>query len=75
MKLQSDFALLDVKRGRRQLDKMVERNGMTGAAKHDLPKPIPVVIRGYITHRYGSDDGVSQEWGVDVSSVEVLDAE
>ena len=73
MKLQSDFALLDVKRGRRQLDKMVERNGLTGAAKHDLPERIPVVIRGYITHRHGRDDGISQEWGVEVSSVEVLE--
>lgn len=73
MKLQSDFALLDVKHGRRQLDKMVERNGMTGAARHDLPERIPVVIRGYITGRYGSDDGVSQEWCVEVSNVEVLE--
>jgi hypothetical protein len=73
MKLQSDFALLDVKRGRRQLDKLVDRNGKTGAEKHDLPERIPVVIHGWITHRHGRDDGVSQEYGVEVDRVEVVD--
>lgn len=73
MKLQSDFALLDVKRGRKQLDRMVEKNGLSGGRTHDLPKRIPVVIRGWITHRHGRDDGESQEFGIEVSSVEVTD--
>lgn len=70
MKLQSTFALLDVKRGRRQLDKMIERGGKG----HDLPERIPVVIRGWITHRHGYDDGESQEFGIDVAEVIVPEA-
>jgi hypothetical protein len=66
MKLHSDFALLDVKHGRKQLDKIIEKGGKG----HDLPERIPVVIRGWITHRHGHDDGTSQEFGVEV--VEVL---
>ena len=67
MKLQSKFALLDVQRGRKTLDKKMPRGS------HYLPddQRIPVVIRGFISHRHGSDDGISQEFGVDVTSVEV----
>jgi len=67
MKLQSDFALLDVKHGRRQLDKLIDKGGKG----HDLPERIPVVIHGWITGRWGSDDGESQEFNVEVSKVEV----
>jgi hypothetical protein len=71
MKLQSNFALLDVKRGRKTLDRMIDRNGKSGAETHDLPERIPVVIHGWITHRHGHDDGESQEFGVAVERVEV----
>lgn len=67
MKLHSDFALLDVKHGRRQLDKLIDKGGNG----HDLAERIPVVIRGWITGRHGSDDGTSQEFSVEVSDVEV----
>ena len=68
MKLKSNFAILDVERGRKALDKKMPRGS------HYLPaeKRIPVIIRGFISHRHGSDDGISQEFGVDVTSVEVL---
>ena len=66
MKLCSDFALLDVKHGRRQLDKLIDRSGKG----HDLPEPIPVVVHGYITGRHGADDGTSQEFTVRVERVE-----
>lgn len=66
MKLKSDFALLDVRHGRRQLDKMITKGGKG----HDLPERIPVVIHGYITGRWGSDDGTSQEFEVQVTKVE-----
>lgn len=66
MRLQSDFAVLDVRHGRRQLDKLCDKVG-----GHDLPERIPVVIYGWITHRHGRDDGMSQEFGVQVSRVEV----
>lgn len=65
MKLHSDFAILDLKHGRRQLDKMIDRHGRN----HDLADPIPVKIHGYITGRHGSDDGVSQEFTVQVERV------
>lgn len=68
MRLKSDFALLDVKHGRRQLDKMIDKVGKG----HDLPAPVPVVIHGFITGRHGQDDGISQEFNVEVSKVEVL---
>lgn len=67
MKLRSDFALLDVKHGRRQLDKMIDKHG----SNHDLADPIPVVIHGYITGRHGHDDGISQEFTVRVERVDV----
>lgn len=66
MKLQSDFVLLDVKHGRKQLDKIIEKGGKG----HDLPERIPVVIHGYITGRSGYDDGISQEFTVEVTKVE-----
>jgi hypothetical protein len=67
MKLQSDFALLDVKHGRKALAKLMPNGSNT------LPKEerIPITIRGFISYRHGSDDGVSIEFGVDVTSVEV----
>ena len=71
MKLQSDFAILDVKRGRKTLDRMIERSGQTGAKRHDLPERIPVLIHGWITGRSGHDDGESQEFSVEVTKVEV----
>lgn len=71
MKLKSEFAILDITHGRKALNKLVERNGKTCAETHDLPKPLPVVIRGWITHRHGSDDGTSQEFGVEVFNIDV----
>ncbi len=65
MKLESDFALLDVKRGRKTLAKKMP----PGSARTDAP--IPVIIHGFITHQHGSDDGVSIEFGVDVTKIEV----
>ncbi len=64
MKLQSKFALLDVKRGRVGLRKKLVKAGAEGAL-------IPVVIYGRIVRCWGADDGVSQEFEVEVDSVEV----
>lgn len=61
MKLTSDFALLDVKHGRKGLAKLV---------RPDKDARIPVVIHGYITHQHGDDDGVSIEFGIEVTAVE-----
>lgn len=57
--IKSDFAILDVKGGRKELLARV-RNG----------ERVPVVIRGVITAPWGRDDGVSTEFDVDVKSVQ-----
>lgn len=56
-KLQSGFALLDVKSGRASLAKTV------------VTHQIPVTIKGYINSQWGNDDGTSIEFEVLVSSV------
>lgn len=71
MKLKSNFALLDVEHGRKQLAKMMP----PGSQSLPKDKRIPVVIHGWISHRHGADDGVSIEFGVDVDRVEVLETE
>lgn len=68
-KISSDFAILDVKAGRKKL------------AKHFLDRPqlgpcpvklrVPVTIKGYIDHQHGSDDGTSIEFSVTVTALTV----
>jgi len=69
MKIQSTFALLDVKRGRKKLLKILgyPGNHMGGPQR----KPIPVVIYGEIIGPWGHDDGISQEFEVIVKEVEI----
>ena len=64
-KIQSDFAILDVKHGRK---KLFDHLG------HDLSEEeVPVTITGKIRYAFGNDDGVSQEFTVDVESVVIND--
>lgn len=56
--MKSDFAILDVKAGRAALLKRVEAG-----------ERVKVIIRGTISTVWGSDDGTSQEFTVDVSSL------
>lgn len=56
--IQSDYATLDVKRGRVALARRI-------AAGDDR---IPVTIRGYITGVNGEDDGDSIEFRVEVTT-------
>jgi hypothetical protein len=56
-RIDSGFAILDVKRGRVQLARRVNRG----------EKRIPVTIRGYITEVHGNDDGTSIEFEVTVT--------
>jgi hypothetical protein len=65
MKIKSDFAILDVTRGRSKLDKLCN----TG---HGMNPPLEVLIRGKITGRWSQSDGISQEFQVQVDSVEVV---
>ena len=69
MKLKSRFALLDVEHGRKQLAARM----LPGSQSLPDGERIPVVIRGWISHRHGADDGTSIEFGVDVDRVEVRD--
>lgn len=62
-KIDSDFALLDVKRGRVRLARRLNQEKALG-----LSPRIPVTIRGYITDAWGGDDGTSIEFEVEVTS-------
>jgi len=57
MKIQSNFALLDVKHGRKGLEKALSKG------------PIPVTITGNLTGVWGNDDGESVEFEVEVTKV------
>lgn len=60
MAIKSDFAILDVKGGRTDLEQRFrEEPGLR----------IPVVIYGYIDGIHGNDDGVSREFNVQVQYV------
>jgi hypothetical protein len=60
MKIQSGFGILDVKHGRRNLEKHFKVKGA---------KPIPVTIQAEIVDQWGGDDGVSIEFELQVKSV------
>ncbi len=60
--IDSTFALLDVKKGRVKLANRAEVPGVR----------IPVFILGFITNVWGNDDGVSQEFEVEVTHAEEI---
>ncbi len=67
-KIQSTFALLDVKHGRVGLLREVGGRGT------DVPptgRRVPVVITGEIVEAWGHDDGESREFEVQVTSVKI----
>lgn len=55
--IDSTFAILDVKRGRKKLARRFEAAGTR----------VPVTIHGYITNVHSSDDGVSIEFTIEVT--------
>lgn len=61
MKLESDFALLDVMRGRKALKKFLEKN----------PQGLKVTVEMTITRPWGSDDGTSIEFECNVTKLKV----
>lgn len=69
MKITSDFAILDVKRGRATLAKRFTDRPSTGLCP--LTMRVPVVITGYIDEQHSRDDGVSIEFSVVVEKLEV----
>lgn len=68
-KITSDFAILDVKKGRQRLAKHFASRPRMGECPKDFR--IPVVIRGYLDCQHGNDDGTSIEFAVTVEKLEV----
>jgi len=65
--MKSDFAILDVKAGRKGLAKHFVKRPRSGPCPRELR--IPVTITGYIVGQWGRDDGTSIEFEVEVTSV------
>jgi hypothetical protein len=59
-KISCSYAIIDVQRGRKALAKYLQANA-----------GLPVIIHATITDPFGSDDGVSIEFNMDVSKIEV----
>lgn len=68
MDVTSDFVLLDVKEGQDQLSAHFS-DKVIGPSRPELH--LPVVIKGYIYGAIGHDDGVSIEFGVNVTDVTI----
>lgn len=65
-KISSDFAILDVKRGRERLARhFTDRQPFSKGPR------IPVIITGYIDDIHGDDDGTSREFQVTVTYLQV----
>ena len=68
-RIQSEFAILDVKRGRHALRKRLWNRIKT----HPYEEPVKVVIEGVLGDiPWGSDDGTSQEFSISVTKVRVI---
>lgn len=67
MDIGSDFAILDIKKGRKKLAKHFASTPAFGPCPEELR--IPVTIRGYIGDVWGNDDGTSQEFNVTVEKL------
>jgi len=67
MNIGSTFAIIDVKRGRKQLAKHFEERPLTGECPKDFR--IPVTITGYLDSQWGNDDGESTEFSMTVESI------
>ena len=68
MKIESTFAVLDVKAGRKRLAKHFASRPSMGHCPPELR--IPVIITGYIDGVNSNDDGTSIEFAVIVEKVE-----
>lgn len=66
-KFKSEFAILDVKAGRKALTKHFDARPRLGECPPDLR--IPIVIHGYLDGIHSRDDGTSREFSVCVERV------
>lgn len=67
MKLSSDFAILDIKKGRAGLARWFNARPLIGVCPPKLR--VHVIIEGYISHIQSNDDGTSQEFSVVVEKL------
>lgn len=69
MKLESSLAILDVKKGRKKLFKLL---GFTpNGPRPNEDNRVPVTITGFIVGAHGGDDGTSREFQVEVTGLAV----
>lgn len=68
MQIKSDFAILDVKFGRKALNKHFADRPKLGVCPPKMR--VPVTITGYIDGVHSGDDGVSREFSIVVQSVQ-----
>lgn len=66
-KLSSKYALLVIENGRKDLEKHFAKRPPLGKCPEELK--IPVTITGYINGVWGDDDGISQEFSVEVETI------
>jgi hypothetical protein len=75
--IQSDFGILDVKRGRGWLFDYFKRTRPAtkseGIGRIPVNKPLPVTIEAEIIDVYGGDDGVSREFELKIKKVTVTE--
>lgn len=73
--IQSDFGILDVRRGRGRLfDYFKKKRPATkdeGIGFRPVNKPIPVVIEADIVDINGNDDGVSREFELKIKKITI----
>lgn len=67
--ISSDFAIVDVKKGRKSLEKHFKREPGIGICAPE--KRIPITIKGYLDGTHSGDDGISQEFTMHVDRVEL----
>ena len=67
MKITSNFAVLDVKDGRQELNRHFAGQSALGGDNPELR--IPITITGYIDCVWGDDDGISREFGIVVEKL------
>ncbi len=65
--IKSNFAILDVKKGRKRLAKELHCECGLGHSGYR----IPVTITGFIVGAWGHDDGESREFQIEVAGVEL----
>ena len=70
MEIKSDFAIIDVKKGRKALTEHFSDRPNLGECPTHLR--LPVIITGYIDGVAGNDDGVSREFSMTVKDVRLV---